>query len=65
MTNLGKLAALAFASTALALAAGGAAASGQQPIYQACLAKAKEAKDPVEARNQCVWEHWDRMSEYD
>ncbi len=64
MTKLGKLSALTLAAFALALAAAGAHASGQQRLYQECLAKVKDAKDPVEARNQCVWDHWDRMSEY-
>ena len=64
MTRFRKLSAVAAAAALLALANLPAQASGQQPIYQACLAKAKTASDPTEARNQCVWDHWDRMAEY-
>lgn len=64
MTTLSKIAGGA-TMAALLLAAGAPAhASGQQPIYQACLAKAKSAANPEQARNQCVWDHWARMAEY-
>ena len=52
---------------AAALLAGGfthAGASGQLPIFKACLAKAEQAADPTEARNQCYWNHWELMAEY-
>lgn len=64
MTDIPKLAALTVAAALLAVTTGPVQASGQQPIYQACLAKAKTAADPKSARDQCVWDHWARMAEY-
>jgi len=64
MTSIRKLTGVALAAANLAVATAPAQASGQQPIYQACLAKAKTAADPKLARDQCVWDHWDRMAEY-
>jgi len=42
-----------------------AQASGELPIFKACLAKAETAKDPKFARDECFWEHWDLMAEAD
>ena len=64
MTDIRKLAALTMAAALLTITAGAVQASGQQPIYQDCLAKAKTAADPKSARDQCVWDHWARMAEY-
>lgn len=64
MTALRNITGVAMAAAMLAVATGPAHASGQQPIYQACLAKAKTAMDPKLAKDQCVWDHWDRMAEY-
>lgn len=50
-----------------ALLAGGfthASASGQLPIFKACLAEAAKASNPEEATNQCYWNHWELMAEY-
>jgi len=63
MTSIRKLSGVALAAAILAVTTAPAQASGQQPIYQACLAKAKSAADPKLARDQCVWDHWDRMAE--
>lgn len=64
MTTIRKLTGAALAAAMLAVATAPAQASGQQPIYQACLAKAKTAENPKLAKDQCVWDHWDRMAEY-
>ena len=48
-----------------ALLAGGfthASASGELPIFEACLAKVPEAANPEQARDQCFWNHWDLMA---
>lgn len=48
-----------------ALLAGGfthASASGELPIFKACLAKVSDAPNPEEARNQCFWNHWELMA---
>jgi len=50
--------------TALSVAVAPVEASGQLPIYEACLAKAETASDKKTARDQCVWNHWDLMAEY-
>ena len=42
-----------------------AEASGQLPILKACLAEADKAADPKAARDQCIWNHWELMAEYD
>jgi hypothetical protein len=60
-----KAAGIAMTAAVLAGAMGSAQASGQLPIFKACLAKAETAPDPKSARDQCVWHHWDLMSEYD
>jgi len=59
-----KIAAIAMTTAALATSVVPARASGQLPIFKACLAKADMAPNPQAARDQCVWEHWDLMSEY-
>ena len=41
-----------------------AQASGELPIFKACLAKAETASDKKTAIDQCVWNHWDLMAEY-
>ena len=64
MKNTMKFATIALTATVLASAATPAAASGQLPIFKACLAQAEKASDPTAARNQCVWNHWDLMAEY-
>lgn len=60
--NANKIAAIVM--TTAVLAAAPAQASGQLPIFKACLAKAEKAPDPRAARNQCVWDHWVLMAEY-
>jgi len=64
MRNIVKVAGIAMTSAMLATAVTPAQASGELPIFKACLAAAKTASDPKEARDQCVWEHWDLMAEY-
>ena len=64
MKNTTKLAAAAMAAAVLATAVAPAQASGQLPIFRACLAQAETAADPKAARDQCVWDHWDLMAEY-
>lgn len=64
MTSIHKLTGVAMAAAMLVVATAPAQASGQQPIFQACLAEAKTAADPKLAKDQCVWDHWDRMAEY-
>jgi hypothetical protein len=64
MKNVLKAAGIAMTTAILATAVAPAQASGELPIFKACLAKAETAKDPKEARDQCVWEHWDLMAEY-
>jgi hypothetical protein len=57
-------AAIVMTTAVLATAVAPARASGQLPIFKACLAQAEKAPDPNAARNQCVWDHWDLMAEY-
>ena len=64
MKNVLKIAGIAMTSAMLATAVTPVQASGELPIFKACLAAAKSANDPKEARDQCVWEHWDLMAEY-
>ena len=64
MTLSMRIAAIVVTTAVLATAGAPARASGQLPIFKACLAEAEKAPDPEAARNQCVWDHWDRMSEY-
>lgn len=64
MTSIQKLTGIAMATALLAVTAAPVQASGQQPIYQACLKEAATAPDPKAARDQCVWDHWERMAEY-
>jgi hypothetical protein len=59
-----KVAGIVMTAAVLASAVAPAQASGQLPIYKACLAKAKTAQDPKAARDQCVWDHWEMMAEY-
>lgn len=59
-----KIAAIVMTGSALSIAVMPAQASGQLPIYEACLAKAETASDKKSARDQCVWNHWDLMAEY-
>ena len=59
-----RIAAIVVTAAVLATAGAPARASGQLPIFKACLAKAEKAPDPETARNQCVWDHWDLMAEY-
>jgi hypothetical protein len=59
-----KFAAIVMATAVLATAVVPARASGQLPIFKACLAQAEKASDPKAARDQCVWDHWDLMAEY-
>lgn len=65
MKNAMKVAGIVMTAAVFASAMGPARASGQLPIFKACLAKAETAPDPKAARNQCFWGHWDLMSEYD
>lgn len=62
--NSTKIAGIVITGFILATAVAPAQASGQLPIFKACLAKAEKAPDPKAARNQCVWNHWDMMAEY-
>jgi hypothetical protein len=64
MKNTMKVAGLVMTAAILAAAVAPAHASGQLPIFKACLAKAETAPDPKAARDQCVWDHWDLMAEY-
>lgn len=64
LKNTMKILAVAMAATTLVAAFSPAQASGQLPIFKACLAKAEKAPDPEAARNQCTWEHWNLMAEY-
>ncbi len=59
-----KFAAIVMTTAVLATAVAPVQASGQLPIFKACLAKAEQAPDPKIARDQCVWDHWDLMAEY-
>lgn len=65
MKNTTKIAAVLMTAGVLATAVAPAQASGQLPIFKACLVKAETAPDPKAAKNQCVWDHWDLMAEYD
>jgi hypothetical protein len=59
-----KIAAVVSTAAVLAAAVAPAQASGQLPIFKACLAKAEKAPDPEAARNACYWNHNDLMAEY-
>jgi len=59
-----KIAAIVMTTAVLASTVTPARASGQLPIFKACLAKAEKAADQKAAMDQCVWDHWDLMSEY-
>ncbi len=59
-----KFDAIDLTSAVLATAVAPPRASGQLPIFKACLAQAEKASHPKAARNQCVWDHWDLMAEY-
>ena len=65
MKNSMKIAGIVMTAAVIAGVAAPVQASGQLPIFKACLAKAETAPDPKTAKDQCVWEHWDLMSEYD
>lgn len=64
MKDVIKVAGIIMTTAVLAVAVAPAQASGELPIFKACLAEAKTAPDPTEARNQCVWDHWSLMAEY-
>ena len=64
MRNSMKIAAAALTAAILATTMAPAQASGQLPIFKACLAEAEKAADPKAAKDQCVWDHWDLMAEY-
>jgi hypothetical protein len=64
MKNTMKFAAIVMTTAVLATAVAPARASGQLPIFKACLAAAEKALDPKAAKDQCVWDHWDLMAEY-
>ena len=64
MKDTMKFAAIVMTTAVLATAVAPAQASGQLPIFKACLAEAEKAQDPKAARDQCVWDHWDLMAEY-
>ncbi len=59
-----NIAAAAMTAALLAATTAPAQASGQLPIFKACLAEAEKAPDPKIAKDQCVWDHWDLMAEY-
>jgi hypothetical protein len=60
-----RVAGIVMTTAMLATAVTAAQASGELPIFKACLAKAETAKDPKAAKDQCVWEHWELMAESD
>lgn len=64
MKNTTKVSAILMTAAVLATAVAPVQASGQLPIYKACLAKAETASDRKAATDQCVWDHWDLMAEY-
>jgi len=64
MRNSMKIAAAALTAALLATTMAPVQASGQLPIFKACLTEAEKAADPKAAKDQCVWEHWDLMAEY-
>lgn len=64
MKRTTTIAAITLTTAILTAAALPAHASGQLPILKACLAEAEKASDPKAARNQCIWNHWELMSEY-
>ncbi len=59
-----KFTAITMTTAVLATAVVPARASGQLPIFKACLAQAEKASDPKAASDQCVWDHWELMAEY-
>lgn len=64
LKNTTNVAAIVMTGAILAVAIAPVQASGQLPIFKACLVKAETAQDPKAARDQCVWDHWDLMAEY-
>ena len=62
--NSVKLAGIVIMAAVFATAVAPAQASGQLPILKACLEEAKKAPNPKDAKNHCIWTHWDLMSEY-
>ncbi len=64
MKDTMKFAAIVMTMAVLATAVAPAQASGQLPIFKACLAEAEKAQNPKAAKDQCVWDHWDLMAEY-
>lgn len=64
LKNSTKIAAMAMTAALLTTAFAPAQASGQLPIFKACLAEAEKAPDRKSAIDQCTWEHWEMMAEY-
>ena len=64
MSKAIRIVTIVMTAAILATAVVPAQASGQLPIFKACLAEAKKASDPEAAKNQCMWDHWDLMAEY-
>ena len=64
MRNSMKVAGIVVTAAVLATAVAPAQASGQLPILKACLAAVEKAPNPKDAKNQCIWTHWDLMAEY-
>lgn len=55
-----KIAGIILSGVMLAGSVGQAfAATGEQATYQECISKAKQAQNPSDARNQCIWNHWE------
>jgi len=64
LKNSMKVAGIVMTAAVLATAVAPLEASSPLPILKACLEKAKKAPDPKDAKNQCIWTHWDLMAEY-
>lgn len=64
MKSATKVSAILMTAAALTMAMAPAQASGELPVYKACLAKAETASDRKSAEDQCMWDHWEMMGEY-
>lgn len=64
MKRTTRIAAIALTAAVLGTGMSQTQASGELQILKACLAKAEKAQNPTDARNQCIWQHWDLMAGY-
>jgi hypothetical protein len=55
---------MAAAAAVLMVTGAPALASGELPILRECLSRVDQAREPSLARNQCLWEHYERMASY-